>query len=90
MTSAAALISCRVMSLPPMMLKTIPVALSMGESRSGDEMAAVAASSALVFPLPVPMPMRAVPALPITLRTSAKSTLMSPVFCVLCFVWGGG
>mmetsp|Transcript_13996 Transcript_13996/g.27910 ORF Transcript_13996/g.27910 Transcript_13996/m.27910 type:complete len:286 (-) Transcript_13996:178-1035(-) len=61
-----------------MMLKTIPVALSMGESRSGLLMAALAASSALVFPVPVPMPMRAVPASPMTERTSAKSTLMRP------------
>mmetsp|Transcript_16693 Transcript_16693/g.31242 ORF Transcript_16693/g.31242 Transcript_16693/m.31242 type:complete len:237 (-) Transcript_16693:274-984(-) len=78
MTSAAELISCRVMSLPPMMLKTIPVALSMGESKRGLLMAALAASSALVFPVPVPMPMRAVPAFPMTLLTSAKSTLISP------------
>mmetsp|Transcript_43285 Transcript_43285/g.92029 ORF Transcript_43285/g.92029 Transcript_43285/m.92029 type:complete len:322 (+) Transcript_43285:496-1461(+) len=41
-------------------------------------MAATAASSADVFPDPVPIPIRAVPASCMTLLTSAKSTLISP------------
>mmetsp|Transcript_311 Transcript_311/g.410 ORF Transcript_311/g.410 Transcript_311/m.410 type:complete len:283 (+) Transcript_311:339-1187(+) len=41
-------------------------------------MAAMAASSAEVFPIPVPMPIKAVPASAMTLLTSAKSTLIRP------------
>mmetsp|Transcript_8233 Transcript_8233/g.24718 ORF Transcript_8233/g.24718 Transcript_8233/m.24718 type:complete len:257 (-) Transcript_8233:1202-1972(-) len=61
-----------------MMLNTTPVASSTGASRRGLDIAATAASSAEVFPTPVPMPMSAVPAFCITERTSAKSTLMRP------------
>mmetsp|Transcript_18119 Transcript_18119/g.24855 ORF Transcript_18119/g.24855 Transcript_18119/m.24855 type:complete len:230 (+) Transcript_18119:697-1386(+) len=77
-TSAALLISCRVMSGPPTMLKMMPLALEMGKSSSGEEIAAMAASIARVLPLPWPMPISAVPALPIMDRTSAKSTFTSP------------
>mmetsp|Transcript_3512 Transcript_3512/g.4667 ORF Transcript_3512/g.4667 Transcript_3512/m.4667 type:complete len:220 (-) Transcript_3512:666-1325(-) len=61
-----------------MILKTTPVASSTGASSKGLEMAAIAASSADVFPIPVPIPIRAVPASAMTLLTSAKSTLMRP------------
>mmetsp|Transcript_16763 Transcript_16763/g.25143 ORF Transcript_16763/g.25143 Transcript_16763/m.25143 type:complete len:208 (+) Transcript_16763:295-918(+) len=60
------------------MLNTTPVAWSTGASSKGLEIAAMAASSAEVFPIPVPIPMRAVPASCITLLTSAKSTLIKP------------
>mmetsp|Transcript_21995 Transcript_21995/g.50159 ORF Transcript_21995/g.50159 Transcript_21995/m.50159 type:complete len:305 (-) Transcript_21995:118-1032(-) len=66
------------MSEPPMTLKTIPVAFSMGASRRGEEMAREAASAARPLPVPDPMPMRADPASPMTDLTSAKSTLMMP------------
>mmetsp|Transcript_69182 Transcript_69182/g.139187 ORF Transcript_69182/g.139187 Transcript_69182/m.139187 type:complete len:335 (-) Transcript_69182:61-1065(-) len=65
------------------MLKTIPFAFRTGKSSKGLEMAQMAASAARVLPLPVPMPMRAVPALPMTALTSAKSTLMSPGFTMI-------
>lgn len=55
------LISCRVMSAPPAMLNTMPFALVMGKPRRGEDIAAMAASTARVLPLPVPIPMRAVP-----------------------------
>mmetsp|Transcript_18528 Transcript_18528/g.28070 ORF Transcript_18528/g.28070 Transcript_18528/m.28070 type:complete len:283 (+) Transcript_18528:619-1467(+) len=61
-----------------MMLNTTPVASSTGASNSGLEIAATAASSAEVFPEPVPIPINAVPASCMTLRTSAKSTLINP------------
>eukprot|EP01033_Poteriospumella_lacustris_P016981 gene16980-gene17726 len=60
------------------MLNTTPRAFSIGRSNSGDEIAAAAASCARVRPDPRPMPISAVPALPMIDRTSAKSTLISP------------
>mmetsp|Transcript_70132 Transcript_70132/g.222356 ORF Transcript_70132/g.222356 Transcript_70132/m.222356 type:complete len:205 (+) Transcript_70132:209-823(+) len=60
------------------MFHTMPFARSMPMSRRGDEMAEMAASRARPFPLAVPMPMRDDPALAITARTSAKSTLTRP------------
>mmetsp|Transcript_18986 Transcript_18986/g.44475 ORF Transcript_18986/g.44475 Transcript_18986/m.44475 type:complete len:261 (+) Transcript_18986:451-1233(+) len=83
MTSDAALISLRPRSDPPTTLNTILFASLMGKSRSGLEMAATAASVARVLPAPVPTPMSAVPASFITARTSAKSTLTSPVFMMI-------
>mmetsp|Transcript_4582 Transcript_4582/g.4723 ORF Transcript_4582/g.4723 Transcript_4582/m.4723 type:complete len:319 (+) Transcript_4582:925-1881(+) len=77
-TSAALFISCRVISGPPTMLNTIPFAFEIGKSRRGEEIALMAASTALVFPFPCPIPIKAVPALPMMVRTSAKSTLTSP------------
>mmetsp|Transcript_20021 Transcript_20021/g.28495 ORF Transcript_20021/g.28495 Transcript_20021/m.28495 type:complete len:225 (+) Transcript_20021:375-1049(+) len=71
------------MSGPPLMLNTMPVALLIGASNNGLEMAAAAASSARFFPDAVPMPMRAVPALDMTLLTSAKSTLTKPGFIII-------
>mmetsp|Transcript_26315 Transcript_26315/g.40769 ORF Transcript_26315/g.40769 Transcript_26315/m.40769 type:complete len:200 (-) Transcript_26315:384-983(-) len=46
-------------------------------------MAAAAASSALVLPVPIPIPIKAVPASYMTLRTSAKSTLISPGLIII-------
>mmetsp|Transcript_44920 Transcript_44920/g.95562 ORF Transcript_44920/g.95562 Transcript_44920/m.95562 type:complete len:307 (-) Transcript_44920:95-1015(-) len=77
-TVATSLTSCRDMSLVPVMVKTTPLAFSIGKSSSGDETAASAASRARVLPKPRPMPMSAGPALAITERTSAKSTLIRP------------
>lgn len=56
----------------------MPVALSMVFSNNGAEMAAMAASSALFFPLDTPTPSMAVPELHITDLTSAKSTFTNP------------
>ena len=71
--------SSRVMSLPPLMLITQPLAPSMrADSSRGLLIAAWAASMARERPEPTPMPSRAVPASAITERTSAKSTLTSP------------
>ena len=78
MTAATSFTSCRDMSEVPVMVKTTPIALSIGKSRSGEETAARAASRARVLPKPRPMPMRAGPASVMTERTSAKSTLMRP------------
>mmetsp|Transcript_23171 Transcript_23171/g.32645 ORF Transcript_23171/g.32645 Transcript_23171/m.32645 type:complete len:370 (+) Transcript_23171:483-1592(+) len=66
-----------------MILKTTPVASSTGASRRGLDIAAIAASSADVLPMPVPIPIRAVPASCMTLRTSAKSTLMRPGLTII-------
>mmetsp|Transcript_20969 Transcript_20969/g.30837 ORF Transcript_20969/g.30837 Transcript_20969/m.30837 type:complete len:254 (-) Transcript_20969:191-952(-) len=60
------------------MLNTTPVACSTGASKSGLDIAAIAASSAEVLPTPAPIPMRAVPASCMTDLTSAKSTLIKP------------
>src|ERR1043166_5719810 len=68
-----------VMSLLVMLIRT-PVAPEMEMlSSSGLEMACCAASSARFSPWPIPVPMSAEPPFCITVRTSAKSTLMSPV-----------
>ena len=56
----------------------IPRAPSMDASSSGDVMAARAALAALPSPMDEPMPMMAVPALIMTIFTSAKSVLISP------------
>mmetsp|Transcript_23573 Transcript_23573/g.51055 ORF Transcript_23573/g.51055 Transcript_23573/m.51055 type:complete len:356 (+) Transcript_23573:726-1793(+) len=78
MSRAARLTSVKLSPSPPLMLNTTPLALSIDESSNGLEMAAEAASSAPVLPDPMPIPMSAVPALDMTLRTSAKSTLIRP------------
>ena len=56
MICAARSTSASVIEGPPTMLNTMPRAFSTGASRSGDEMAATAASSARDAPRPVPMP----------------------------------
>ena len=75
---AALLTSLSVNLDPPLILNTTPLALSIVASSKGLEMAAIAASSAAFSPEPIPIPINAVPALLIMVRTSAKSTLMSP------------
>ena len=60
------------------MLSTMPRAPSIEASSSGDVMAARAALAARPSPMDEPMPMMAVPALVMTIFTSAKSVLMSP------------
>ena len=76
--------SSRVMSLPPLMLITQPLAPSIrADSSRGLVMAAWAASRARERPDPTPMPNRAVPASAITERTSAKSTLTKPALVMM-------
>ena len=60
------------------MLSRMPRAPSMEASSSGLVMAARAALTARPSPLDAPMPMMAVPALVMTIFTSAKSVLMRP------------
>mmetsp|Transcript_9693 Transcript_9693/g.12271 ORF Transcript_9693/g.12271 Transcript_9693/m.12271 type:complete len:245 (+) Transcript_9693:590-1324(+) len=83
MTSLAALISLSPNPGPPTTLNTIRFASEMGKSSNGLEMAATAASAALVLPSPVPTPINAVPASFITALTSAKSTLTNPVLIII-------
>ena len=76
--------SSRVMSRPPLILITQPLAPSMrADSSSGLLMAAIAASVALDLPEPMPIPNSAVPAQAITERTSAKSTFTRPGFVMM-------
>ena len=75
---AASSTSTMVRSLPPVILKRMPLAPSMEISRRGEAMAERAAAWALFSPTPVPIPMRADPASAIIVLTSAKSTLISP------------
>ncbi len=60
------------------MLSRIPRAPSMDASSSGEVMAARAALAARPSPMDDPIPMMAVPALTMTIFTSAKSVLISP------------
>mmetsp|Transcript_71383 Transcript_71383/g.195663 ORF Transcript_71383/g.195663 Transcript_71383/m.195663 type:complete len:396 (+) Transcript_71383:42-1229(+) len=78
MTDATSFTSCSDMSELPVIVKTTPLARSIGKSSRGDETAARAASRARVLPKPRPMPMSAGPASVMTERTSAKSTLIRP------------
>mmetsp|Transcript_22897 Transcript_22897/g.54454 ORF Transcript_22897/g.54454 Transcript_22897/m.54454 type:complete len:313 (+) Transcript_22897:345-1283(+) len=80
---AAALTSCSVMSLEPVMVSTMPLASAIGKSMSGDETAATAASCARFLPSAVPIPMSARPEPPMTLCTSAKSTLIMPALTMM-------
>mmetsp|Transcript_14370 Transcript_14370/g.33768 ORF Transcript_14370/g.33768 Transcript_14370/m.33768 type:complete len:216 (-) Transcript_14370:462-1109(-) len=71
--------SSRVMSRPPLMLITHPLAPSIrAASSKGLLMAVWAASTARDRPEPTPIPSSAVPASVMTERTSAKSTLTRP------------
>ena len=78
MISAASFTSKSPRSEPPAMLRTMPRAPSIDASSSGDVMAARAALAARPSPMDEPMPMMAVPALVMTIFTSAKSVLISP------------
>ena len=83
MMSLIWVVSPRVRSSPPMMLISTPVAPAMETlSSSGLEMACWAASSARLSPRPMPVPISAAPPFCITVRTSAKSTLMMPVLVI--------
>ena len=81
-----------VISGPPLMLMSTPVAPLMDTlSSRGEQMACCAASTARSSPLALPVPMSAPPRFDITVRTSAKSTFTSPVTemrsempCVAC------
>ena len=77
-TLAASWISNMVKSSPPAMEKSTPLAPLILISRSGEEMAARAASSARFSPEAAPMPMSAAPEFSRTERISAKSMLMMP------------
>ena len=77
-TSAASLTSKRPSSLPPVMLRRIPVAPSIESSSSSLVIAAVAASTARFSPAEEPTPMSAEPASAMIVRTSAKSRLTRP------------
>ena len=66
------------MSSPPVMLSSIPVAPSIADSSSGEEIASLAASPARLSPADVPTPISAEPASAMIARTSAKSRLIRP------------
>ena len=75
----ASLISWMVMLGPPVMFSRTPRAPWMVlSSRSGEEIAFCAASTARLSPLAVPVPIRASPICDMTFFTSAKSRLISP------------
>ena len=79
MMRAASATSCRVRSRPPVMLISTPLAPSIEvSSSSGELIARCAASSARFSPLAMPVPMSAMPMPRMIVRTSAKSTLISP------------
>ncbi len=75
---AASSTSAIVKSLPPVILNKTPLAPSIDTSKSGEEIAVLAAVIARFSPAPIPMPIRAEPAFIIIVFTSAKSTLISP------------
>ena len=77
-TRAASWISSMPRSSPPAIAKSTPFAPVIDTSRSGELIAERAASSARFSPAERPTPMSADPAFSITLRMSAKSTLMIP------------
>ena len=79
-TCDTSLTSASVMSLPPVMLYTTPVARSIERSISGAEVAASAASRARPLPEATPTPSMAVPESRMMALTSAKSTLT----CFVC------
>jgi len=70
--------SCRVMSFPPVILYTTPVADSIEDPISGARVACSAASCARFLLEETPTPSMAVPEFFITAFTSAKSTLTRP------------
>lgn len=72
------LTSCKVMSFPPVILYTTPVADWMEDPIKGARVACSAASSARFLLEETPTPSIAVPEFFITAFTSAKSTFTSP------------
>lgn len=75
------LTSCKVISLPPVMLYTTPVADSIEEPMRGARVACSAASCARFLLDDTPTPSMAVPEFFITAFTSAKSTFTNPGIC---------
>ncbi len=79
MMRAASATSWSVRSAPPEMLISTPLAPWIEvSSSSGEEIARCAASSARCSPLAMPVPISAMPMPVMIVRTSAKSTLISP------------
>ena len=78
MSSPAALTAPSVSWSPPLTENSTPRAPLIEMLSSGLAMACLAASTAPVRPWPVPMAMSAPPGWSMMLRTSAKSTLISP------------
>ncbi|KKT10663.1 MAG: hypothetical protein UV89_C0020G0006 [candidate division WWE3 bacterium GW2011_GWB2_43_22] len=78
MIFAALSTSLIVRSGPPEILNRMPLAPSTDCSSNGEEIAALAATSALFSPVPIPIPINAVPASFIIVLTSAKSTFINP------------
>ena len=76
--SAARLTSWSARSEGPAIASSTPFAPSIEDSRSGEEIADRAASSARPSPEPCPIPISAEPAPVMTAFTSAKSRLMRP------------
>ena len=77
--SAASLTSCKLISEPPVMLSNKPLVPSKETlSKSGFDIAASAASIALLSPAASPFPNTALPISDITALTSAKSRFISP------------
>ena len=88
----ASLTSNNVKSPPLAILSNIPLAPPIAVSRSGDCIASLAASIALLLPLAVPIPMYANPLSFIIELTSAKSKFIRPgifiksdIDCIPCF-----
>ena len=73
--------SCRVMSFPPVILYTTPVADWIEDPIRGAKVACSAASSARFLLEETPTPSIAVPESFMTAFTSAKSTFTSPGIC---------
>ncbi len=76
-TSTARLASYNEIFSPPVTLIIASFAPSIETSNKGDEIARVAASSALFSPRAIPIPINALPLPDITERTSAKSKLIN-------------
>src|SRR5215213_10542481 len=83
MISAASFTSNRPRSVPPVMLRRMPVAPSTDCSSSGLDTAFLAASAERFSPDASPMPMRAEPASCMIVRSSANSMLMRPYFVIM-------
>ena len=89
---AASSTSCIPISLPPVKLISTPLAPVIDTSSSGESIACLTASTALVSPVPWPIPISALPASCIIDFTSAKSRLTIPLIvirsaipCTPCF-----
>ena len=81
-TSAASSTSNNVKLAPPVTLIIASVAPLIDVSKSGDDTAYLAASTALFSPAPTPIAIRALPLSFITALTSAKSRLTRPATAI--------